>query len=749
MTINKLTKRAAATVASFALAVSALAVGSVPANATVAPTRTASAATDSTYLQDTLTLPTNTVVEAVTYDRFQWLLKQSGQFAFLIGSKNDTNFPANAVKVDTAARAAGIQKVYWFDPNLSGQTGVKSLDIRNTASINLHANSQTIFNKIWKNVLGQYLGNGFAVTHPAVSGSTTAWSAYNQVNIAADDNVVNDSVDPLFDYRSAATPAVALTSTDDLFFTYDKDHAASGSADKILSWVNLSTDSAVDTSVAAAITAAGAGADFDALGQFAWWKDSANAKHKANYPSVASTPTEADRIARYGDQILTDADDDNGWVIKQITYPELLHLLAIQDRADRNFVILFGGTWCHNTRAVLKHVNDNAIANGVTTVYNFDLVLDGGTVNGTNGGANPIHVRSTANGGTPAAFNFRPSWVYGDVARGNFANLVTEYDAHNGSGVSYYPGGDLTAFPQVVRKLQVPFLINYQRGTAVSASSTAIKRQWIQRNVDASTGLATYREYMSEQWFTTPSAQLGQDFVLPTNDAEKAALSDANKTKLISALADKAFGLEAVAALKTFFDGLPGYAPTRSLAAPVAYSNGKVVLTLSDLQGRTPTGNATLKLSGKTYVAAVANGVATFNTPAQTPGLKPYTVSYNTDAQIAGFTETGNLNVLKFTVASVVGTTTTAPTATKAGVLKVAITRDAALPKVGGTVTVTLTNGSTVKTITATVANGSATVPLPKLTTGSWVVALTYLGDANFSAATPVVPAPITVARVR
>lgn len=744
MTINKFTKRAATAVATLSLAVGTLTAGSVPANAVDAPSRTASAAVDSTYLQDALGLPTNTVVEAVTYDRFQWLLKQSGQFAFLIGSKTDTGFPANAVKVDTAARAAGVAKVYWFDPNLSGQTGAKSLDVRNTATINLHANSQTIFSKIWKNVLGQNLGNGFAATHPAVAGSTTAWSAYNQVNIVADDSVVNDSVDPLFDYRSTATPAVA--STDDLFFTYDKDHTANGAADKILSWVNLSTDVSVETAVPTAITAAGGGAVIDSLGQFEWWKDSANAKHKVNYPSSVS---EADRIARYGDEILTSADDDNGWVIKQITYPELLHLLAIQDRADRNFVILFGRTWCHNTRAVLEHINENAIANGVTTVYNFDLVLDGGTVNGTNGSANPIHVRATANGGTPAAFNFRPSWVYGEVARSNFANLITEYDAHNGSGVSYYPGADLTAFPQVVRKLQVPFLLNYQRGTAGSPSSTAVKRQWIQRNFDASTGLANFREYMTEQWFTTPSAQLGEDFVLPTNATQQAALSDANKTKLISALANKAFGLEAVAALKTFFDGLPGYVPARSLAAPVAYSNGKVVLTLSDLQGRTPTGKATLKLGGKTYTAFVANGVATFNTPSQTPGLKPYTLSYATDTQIAGFTETGNLNVAKFNVTSVVGTTTSAPTATKAGVLKVVVTRDSALPKVGGKVTVTLTNGSTVKTVSANVANGAATVALPKLTTGSWTVALTYAGDANFSAATPVVPAPIVVARVR
>ena len=91
------------------------------------------------------------------------------------------------------------------------------------------------------------------------------------------------------------------------------------------------------------------------------------------------------------------------------------------------------------------------------------------TVNGTNGGANPIHVRDNANSG--ATFNFRPSYVYGDVVRTYFKNLVTEYDPNSGTRVSYYPGGDLTAFPDVVRKLQVPFLINYQRGTGTNPSA--------------------------------------------------------------------------------------------------------------------------------------------------------------------------------------------------------------------------------------------------------------------------------------
>ena len=726
---NNIFKRAATGAVAVSLAFSALVATGTSASATDISVRTASVSEDTTYLTGTLGVPTNTVIETVTYDRFQWLLKQPGQYAFLIGSVADANFAANAVKVDTAAKAAGAGKVYWFDPNLSGQTGIKSLDVRNTSNINLSTGSQAIFGNIWKNVLGQYLGNGIKSV-PSATKTT--------VTISTDDTIVNDSVDPLWDYRSTATPAPS--STDDYFFTYDKDNTVNGVADKIVSWVDLSTNSDVAAALGTAITAVG-GSNIDALGQFEWWKDSANSKHDLAYTDDT----------KYGGDILTSADDDNGWVIKQITYPELLHLLDLQDSADRNFVILFGGTWCHNTRAVIKHINQNALENGVKTVYNFDLVLDGGTTNGTNGGANPIHVRSyandtrtIANGGTNA-FNFRPSWAYGDVVRKYFKNLITEYDANDGSGVSYYPGADTTKFPEVVRKLQVPFLINYQHttvptlaapNTPVNPTSTAVKRQWIQRNVDASTGLSTYREYMSEQWFTVPSAQLGLSFALPANATEEAALTDANKALLATARANVTFAQQALADLNTFFDGLPGaVVPTRTVTADaVNYgSTATVKLSLTDLYGRNPVGSASLSLGGATYTATVSNGIASFTTPVLTAGNKPYSISYTTDSQIVGFTQTGTLVVNKTAVSSVVGLVTKAPTKKAVGSLKVTVTAPSGLAAAGGTVAVTITKGALTQTINAPVVNGIATVVLPKLAVGSWATSVAYQGDDNYS----------------
>lgn len=704
-------RRVATLGATLALAVGPLATGLAGSTAAAAPARSAATSVDNTYLQDTFPgLPSNTVVETVTYDRFQWLLQQPGQLAFLIGSAADPGFTANVVATDAAARAAGTKKVYWFDPNLSGYSDDRNLDTRDPAGINLAASAQTVFGNTWRNLLGQYLGNGIKSVPNGAS-----------VTVTTDDTVVNDSVDPLWDYRAvpAQTPVAASA---DVFFVYDKDHRSATAADKVLDWTNLST--AADPAAAASgVTAdlasvTGGAAAIDAIDQFHWWKDAANSKHKASYPDTI----------RYGGDILTDADNAEGWRIKQITYPELLHLLDIQDSADKNFVLLFGGTWCHNTRAVLKYVNQQAQDNDVKTVYNFDLVLDGGTTNGTNGGTNPIHVRDNANSGTTT--NFRPSYLYGDVVRKYLKNLITEYDPNTGTRVAYYPGGDTTAFPDVVRKLQVPFLVNYQRGTSLS---TAVKRQWIQQNTDSSTGLPTFKEYMTEWWFTSRSPQLGLSFSI----ADESRLSDAEKAQLSQARANVDFAQDGLAKLKAFFGGLPGAVVSRPsvTAAPVAYGTApSVAVAIANDYGRVPAGNVTLSVGGASYVAKVAQNAASFTLPKLVPGSYPYTVSYAGDGQVVAFQRTGTLTVTRGSLIRTAGAVVKAPTSSHAGRYKVTVTAPAGLATATGKVTVTLTKGRSRKTVVATLAAGTATVTVPKLKKGTWKVKLAYAGDARYTA---------------
>ena len=494
MTLHSTRWRTTAALTALVLGAASVATGA-GAIASASPSRTAATSTDTSYLADTLGLPANTVVETVTYDRFQWLLQQPGKYAFLVGDPaEDANFKTQAVAVDAAAQTAGVDKIYWFDPNLTGNVTVggkvtPNLDIRNPTGITtIAAASQTIYGYAWTSLIAQYLGNGLKAT---VSGVGTESA---KVTTAANASVINDATNPLYDY-TAGTPTDA---TDSTFFIYDKDNVTSDAtpvADKLVAGVDLDTDASYAADVASAFSSVG-GNNIDKQGQFAFWESEVNSKHLA----------QEDNATDDGGPVLSDSDNTQSdpWAVQQITYPELVHLLNVKTSATTNFVILFGGTWCPNTRAIIQDVNKKAQTNNVT-VYNFDTVLDGGTVGGgTTSSTNPLQVRNTVTNGTTT--NANPSYVYASILSTYLKNIVTQYDLDNGTYVTFYPNGDTTKPVQAVRKLQVPFLIDYQHGASTNPSSTAIKRQWIQQNTDASTGLPTFTEYMTEYWFSHPSA---------------------------------------------------------------------------------------------------------------------------------------------------------------------------------------------------------------------------------------------------
>ena len=710
------TWRATAATVGLALAATGIAASA----STAAPSRQAETGVDNTYLQDSLGLPEQTVIETVTYDRFQWLLRQEGQFAFVIGSLTDNDFKAQAQQVDAAAKAANVSTVYWFDPNLTGQSGDKSLDTRNPGTINLHADSQALFGQIWLNVIGQSLGNGVKSEPKVANGNGDA------VIITFDDAVVNDSVDPAWDFREDTQ---AVSSTANVFFTFDKDHTVEGVADKIIDWVDLGkepTDNPAE--IAAAIAAVpGGGAAIDAITEFKWWQAENNrvqAKQHKNDPAL---------IKRWGGDVLVDEDAADGWNVEQLTYPELLHVL--NKKTTTQFAILFGGTWCPNTRAVIKYVNQEAVDNGVK-VYNFDLVLDGGKVNQANQGTNPIHVRDNAYNSNGTITDFRPSWVYGDVVRTYFRNLVTAYDPHAGGSnrVSYFPGGNLDAFPDVVRKLQVPFLIGYERGTGTNPSGSAVKRQWIRQSSDSVTGLPYFEEYMTNWEFTGPAEQLGLAFPIP---ADESTLSPGDKGALDNARAKLVFANEAKAKLGDFFKGLPGaVVSTQKVTAPaVSYGKAsKVTVAIEGLYGRVPSGNVTLKVNGKTYTSAISNHAAVFTTAKLKPGSYSYTLTYGGNSEVKPFTKTGTLTVNKVAAKSVKGAVKTAPTTKKSGKYTVTVTQPSGLANATGKVTVTLKKGSTTKKVTGKLSSGKVTVSVPKLAKGTWKVTVKYEGDKNFKA---------------
>ena len=485
------------------LAAAAAIVPLTAATADAAPVRTATTTsyTNATYLQHALGLPaaeTDPAIESVTYDHFQWLLQQPGNFAFLIGDPVlDPTFAARAREVETAADAAGVKNVYWFDPNLSGSAKVgtltePALDIRNAATITqINATSQGVYTTAWLHLIANYLGNGATttLTGGAVGDETPRFSSATGTATVNDAGLSSGGV--LYDY-SSGSPAKAL---DSYFFIYNKDKTApDGKAAKIVSWVDVTDKGAASpAAVTAAIAGVGA-ANLAKLDQFAWWKSSINWRQSF----TSTTDARGKQVP-----VLTDADDADGWRINQVTYPEIVDLLK-NGAQDANAVILFGGTWCPNTRPVLPAINQYAQENNVQ-VFNFDTVLDGGTVGGsTTSPVNPLQTRNTVNNGSSAANALaNPTSLYGDLVSQYLTNIKTEYTT-TGNPVTYYAGGDTTGTKVSAKKLQVPFVLGY-KGKAGDQPNAGVARQWI---IDK--GGDAYTEYMSQWWLTNPKPnQLG------------------------------------------------------------------------------------------------------------------------------------------------------------------------------------------------------------------------------------------------
>lgn len=452
--------------------IAALAVGGVTGLAALPASAAPTPAFD--YFADTIPgLRTGSVFESVTFERFESLLSSDGTYAFLLGGPEDATTAATAAEIDRIAQQYGVDAIYTFDPLLDGE----SVDIRTFVT--------------------------------GVSGEA-AGALYTRLV----DGYLNKDTAPQFG-----------AGTDPYLFVYDGDRTVGGVDDRIvasLGGTEDATSAATDEyrqQVAAVFEAVAVNgtAKLDTQSQYEFFANAVNSRHRAAYST---------NLTAYGETIFTPADA-NDFVLQSITYPELVELLE----SGGDHTILFGGTWCHNTRAVIRDVNHKAAESGVRTVYVFDLRLDGWS------GAN-AHIRDT---------NSSIAHLYGDLVRTHLPNLKTQYvlDGSAGQRVEYYPGGDAATAKATARKLQVPYLFEYDG----SDQAAPVTKNWIQDN-----GQAGYREYMTEWWWIS---DLQGPAKRPNQTDEQYAAGRATNL---------AFADEALAKLDEFF----GIVPEPQLTAPAA-----------------------------------------------------------------------------------------------------------------------------------------------------------------------------------
>ncbi|MFI5426921.1 Ig-like domain-containing protein [Aeromicrobium sp. UC242_57] len=607
---TSLRRRLAVTAAS-ALAASTL-LGSpllaAPAQA-ASPTPTHGATVD--YFDDVYSaLGADSVFETVTIERFEYILKNvTGNVAFLIGDPGNASTQATIGHIQDVADDLGVDKIYNFTPKLDGDT----LNVWDLSKSGLNATGRTYYSAVGDRLLNDYL---------------------------------NKDTQPAFTKTENADPYL---------FVYNKDRTIGSDQDRIvasLSGAKTAADldtpaevSAYETQVEGVLDSVSSVAT---TSNFDFQKAEVNRRH-------TTTAAYAD-ASRYGGNILDDGDNTDGFRIQTLTYPELEHLL--QQPGD--FPILFGGTWCHNTRAIIKFVNADAQKYGVKTVYNFDFSL----FSTSNGGANYDHIRdnpvpATEDGKTLVT---RPSHLYGDLVNTYLTNAVTQYrtaaDVERLGGsvnaVSYYPGGDTSAELKQARKIQVGHFLTYNKDRVDALGQRApVVDQAIRQNDDGGN-----TEHMTEWWYTA-----GNDYAA-TNASLRGAYAVDPVTGNNQLQSQRAFAKEALAEIDTLFrgfvgekkasttgvdvkvDGSPvnvaesslkvGDAPTLdvSVAAPTfapfislntssqnaapAPSTGKPRGTVVVLDGSTKIAEGTLK----------RDGTASIQLPALTQGEKSLTVKY-------------------------------------------------------------------------------------------------------------------------
>ena len=115
-------------------------------------------------------------------------------------------------------------------------------------------------------------------------------------------------------------------------------------------------------------------------------------------------------------------------VFDQVTYEELVHIF----QSEGNYLVLFGGSWCHKTRAAVPFINAYAKEYNIDKIYNFDFYLDG-----TN---SSTHIRNT-NQTDPSKITagVEYNFLYGELVSKYLTNLndYVEYKIGSQSSLTY------------------------------------------------------------------------------------------------------------------------------------------------------------------------------------------------------------------------------------------------------------------------------------------------------------------------
>lgn len=383
------------------------------------------------------------VFETVTYEKLVGILESEGNYLLLLGGSWCHNTRAAAAYVNRYALQFGVKTVYNFDFYLDGTNSSSHVRVTNSNS----TAPGVQYNYLYGELITRYLTN------------LNDWVQYVEGS--------NSDVDYNRPGQAEATIEAKLQVP--FLFLYNKDNTVRNVPtrdENLPAWHNqtgVHTEQGEENATYPIVYGFEEMVDRDAEGVYY------NVNRQKTYDTeayalrvkgifdyigennvVLSYYTDADYIRDFynkksGKEIFKADDQIN---IRVINYRQLDWLL----RQEGNALILFGGTWCPNTQAVIATINDYAVANNLV-VYNFDTKLDSGYAKKYWGYSGDVHIRDSANPFVK---------LYANLVETYLPNLVTLYDVNSDLPYQYisYTSDDEEVR---VKKLQVPYLFAYNK----------------------------------------------------------------------------------------------------------------------------------------------------------------------------------------------------------------------------------------------------------------------------------------------
>ncbi|MDR1068413.1 MAG: hypothetical protein LBL36_04120 [Clostridiales Family XIII bacterium] len=461
------------------------------------------------------------VFENVTTDRLLDILSGANtpagsSYYIVFGGPEHTASQKILAKIGELAAAAGITKIYHFDPYVDGyqldatqKNGVA--DVTGGTSVNFGGNAKV----------------------------SDVWTLITDLLPAS--AIENGGALQDYDGKDLLLLSVQVSNRKDV-----------NAGKSILASYKLTEAAAATGGFTAASQAAGISAVFTAGGtsaersEWSFFKRLYDGSATRTETANASAPT-ADR---YGEVVTifsqSDFPDGAGFVLDSIDLKELYNLL----NSPGEVPILFAGQGCHNTQAIIGAVAERAKELNVPKVYVVDFALDSNVKFGTGDAVDTVLGNSATGGlwirqgtgggfssplGTEAPYRYGYTYLYGYLAAYFGDNWITENESKKTANVPYFIdavlGGTQTksAFKDLgsdhtpryindetfnpvtdvanAKRLQVPTIIRYNKDAA-----DPVVGHWLHENdntVITTDNPDTYTEYMLElAWVNAiPTAQ--------------------------------------------------------------------------------------------------------------------------------------------------------------------------------------------------------------------------------------------------